>query len=324
MRNVTLRQLRAIAQVARDGKIVSAAKHLGLTAPAVTLQVKALEDEIGLALFDRTTDGMRPTAAGDAAIEAARAIEEQILLFSDRIDSLRGLKSGRLRLGVVSTAKYFAPRIIAAFCAEAPGLEVDLEVGNRSEIIAALSGHAVDIALMGRPPKGVPVRAQVFGDHPLVIISAPDHPLALERDITRERMTAEKFLLREPGSGTRIALEVFFSAVPSKLENIGREMGSNETIKQAVMAGLGVAFISAHTIEAEVQSGRLRVLDVEGTPIRRQWFAVSRADRSPTPAMDAFLSFLSHKGAQYLPVATSLYRKARPEADDLRSAISAV
>lgn len=321
MRHLTLRQLKAIVQVARDGKIVSAAKHLGLTASAVTLQVQALEEELGLSLFDRTPEGMRPTAAGHAAIDAARAIEEQILLLSDRIDALRGLKRGHLRLGVVSTAKYFAPRIIAAFATEVPGLEIDLRVGNRSEIIQAISEYAVDIALMGRPPKDVPVRAQVFGDHPLVIISAPNHPLAGARDISRERIAAEKFLLREPGSGTRISLEIFFSTVPSKLENIGSEMGSNETIKQAVMAGLGVAFISAHTIEAEVQAGRIRVLDVEGTPIRRQWFAVSRADRSHTPAMDAFQAFLSQKGAQYLPIATSLYRQ--DAADDRREPMNA-
>ncbi|CCF18399.1 HTH-type transcriptional regulator cbbR [Pseudorhizobium banfieldiae] len=309
MRNLTLRQLRSIVRIAEEGKIASAAKYLGVTAPAVTLQLQALEEELGTSLFDRTTAGMRPTAAGLAAIDAAHAIEEQLLLLAERIDAIRGVRRGHLRLGVVSTAKYFAPRIIAEFGREFPGLDIDLKVGNRAEIIGALSDHAVDIALMGRPPKNIPVRAQVFGDHPLVIISAPDHPLAGARDISRERIAKERFLVREPGSGTRISLEVFFAPVPSKLENIGSEMGSNETIKQAVMAGLGVAFISAHTIEAEVQAGRLRVLDVEGTPIRRQWFAVSRSDRSPTSAGEAFLTFLSQKGAQYLPLALPLYRR---------------
>jgi LysR family transcriptional regulator, low CO2-responsive transcriptional regulator len=308
MRNLTLRQLRAIDRIARDGKIVSAARHLGLTAPAVTLQVKALEDELGMPLFDRLPEGMRPTSAGLAAIEAARAIEEQIRVLADRIDGLKGLRRGHLRLGVVSTAKYFAPRIIAAFGAAFPGLEIDLKVGNRAEIIRALSAWDVDIALMGRPPRDVPVRALVFGDHPLVIIADPRHALVGKRDISRERIAKEKFLVREPGSGTRMSLEIFFSRVSAKLENIGVEMGSNETIKQAVMAGLGVAFISAHTIEAEVETGRLAILDVEGTPIRRQWFSVSRSDRAATPAMDAFSAFLAQKGAQFLPVAMPLYR----------------
>lgn len=307
MLNVTLRQLRAIAQVARDGKIVTAARHLGLTPPAVTLQVQACEDTLGLALFDRLPDGMRPTAAGLAAIDTARAIEEQLLLLSDHVDALKGLKEGRLRLGAVSTAKYFAPRIIAAFGRDHPGVDIELRIGNRAETVQALADRAVDIALMGRPPKDVPVRAQVFGDHPLVIIAAPDHPLASRRAISRERIAQEKFMVREPGSGTRISLEIFFSQVASKLENIGVEMNSNETIKQAVMAGLGIAFISAHTIEAEVQSGRLRILDVEGTPIRRQWFAVSRSDRSETPVMLAFARFLARSGARFLPLTTPLY-----------------
>ncbi len=308
MRNLTLKQLRAVACIATEGKIVSAAKHLGLTAPAVTLQVQALEEELGMALFDRLSGGMRPTAAGLAVIEVARAIDEQLLLLSDRIGALKGLTQGHLRLGVVSTAKYFAPRIIAAFGREHPGLEIDLKVGNRAEIIQALDAHAVDIALMGRPPKDVPVRAQVFGDHPLVIVAPPEHPLVGKREVSCERIATEKFLVREPGSGTRISLEIFFSRVAAKLDNIGVEMGSNETIKQAVMAGLGVAFISAHTIEAEVQSGRLVILDVEGTPIRRQWFAVARADRNETPVMAAFSAFLAKKGAQFLPVAAPLYR----------------
>jgi DNA-binding transcriptional LysR family regulator len=308
MRNLTLKQLRAVARVASDKKIVSAAKRLGVTPSAVTLQIQALEDELGIALFDRLTEGMRPTAAGLAAIEVARAIEEQLFLLSDRIGALKGLTRGRLRLGVVSTAKYFAPRIIAAFGKVHPGLEIDLKVGNRAEIIQALDAHAVDVALMGRPPKDVPVRAQVFGDHPLVIVAPPDHPLARAREVSCERIAAEKFLVREPGSGTRISLEIFFSRVAAKLDNIGVEMGSNETIKQAVMAGLGIAFISAHTIEAEVQSGRLVILDVEGTPIRRQWFAVARADRNETPIMAAFAEFLGKKGAQFLPLAAPLYR----------------
>jgi LysR family transcriptional regulator, low CO2-responsive transcriptional regulator len=308
MRNITLRQLRAVAAIMRRGRINEAAQDLALTAPAVTLQLKQLETDAGLALFDRTPGGMRPTAAGLAYAETALAIEDRLRLLEDEIGAIKGVRQGTLRLGVVSTAKYFAPRIIAAFGREFSGLDIELKVGNRAEIIAALGSHDIDIALMGRPPRELPVTALNFGDHPLVIIAAPDHPLAGHRDISRERIAAERFLVREPGSGTRISLEIFFAGTPAKLDNIGKEMGSNETIKQAVMAGLGIAFISAHTIEAEVASGRLAVLDVEGMPIRRQWFAVTRSDRSETPAMAAFTQFLAAKGAQYLPIVGALYR----------------
>lgn len=305
--NISMRQLRALTEIGRTGKIVRAAKELGLTPPAITLQLKLLEEKIGLALFDRTAEGMRPTAAGLAAIEAAQAIDERLRVLADEIDAIKGIRRGSLRLGVVSTAKYFAPRIMAAFTKEFPGVEMTLTVGNRAEIIQVLSDHSIDIALMGRPPKDFPVRAAVFGDHPLIIIAPPEHHLAGIRNISKERIALEKFLVREPGSGTRISLEIFFAQIPSKLDNIGSEMGSNETIKQAVMAGLGIAFISAHTVAAEVESGRLVILDVEGLPIRRQWFAVSRAERSLSPAMKVFSTFLSAGGAQFLPLVGTLY-----------------
>ncbi|MXN63977.1 LysR family transcriptional regulator [Stappia sp. GBMRC 2046] len=301
MLNLTLRQFRAIIAIQRNGRIASAAKTLGLTAPAVTLQLKQMEEELGLALFDRTSDGLRPTAAGLAALECAQAIEDQLQAFSEEIEAFTGARKGTLRLGAVSTAKYFAPRLIAAFLKDHPGIKVDLQVGNRAETIEALRHHDLDIALMGRPPKDIAVRSTVFGEHPLVIIAPANHPLAGKRTISKEEIAKEAFLIRESGSGTRISLEIFFSDLPEKLDDLGTEMGSNETIKQAVMAGLGVAFISAHTIEAEMQLGRLAVLDVEGMPIRRQWFSVSRQDRSTSPSMQAFNGFLVRDGPAYLP-----------------------
>jgi LysR family transcriptional regulator, low CO2-responsive transcriptional regulator len=307
MRNVTLRQFKAIQAIANEGKIVNAAKVLGLTAPAVTIQLRQAEEEIGLALFDRTQDGMRPTAAGLALIEAAQSIQERLRLLQDQIDAIKGVRAGSLRLGVVSTAKYFAPRLMASFMKEYPDIEMRLLVGNRAETIASLKNHEVDVALMGRPPKDVPVRASPFGDHPLVIVAPPDHPLAELRDISRERIAEEHFLIREPGSGTRISLEIFLADVPGRIDDLGVEMGSNETIKQAVMAGLGVAFISAHTIASEVEAGRLVILDVVGMPVRRQWFAVTRSDRAISPAMATFHDFLMKKGARHLPLVGKLY-----------------
>ncbi len=307
MRNVSLRQLRTIEAVSRLGKINLAAAELGLTGPALTLQIQQLERDAGVVVFDRTREGMVPTAFGLAFLEAAHAVEESLSTLADSIDSMKGLRSGRLRLGVVSTGKYFAPKLIAAFRKQVPDIDINLFIGNRAEIIQKLRDHEVDIALMGRPPRDFDVRSQMFGDHPLVFIAPADHPLAGVLDISRERIAQEQFLVRESGSGTRISLEIFLSEVPRRLEELGTEMGSNETIKQAVIAGLGLAFISAHTIEQEVMLRRLVILDVVDTPIRRQWFSVSRTDRATNPAMQAFERFLLAEGARHLPVVTKPY-----------------
>jgi len=269
--------------------------------------LRQLENELGLALFDRTQEGLRPTAAGLAVIDAAQALDERLRLLADELEAIKGVRRGSLRLGVVSTAKYFAPRLMAAFIKDHPDLAMGLTVGNRAETLARLKAHDIDVALMGRPPKDVPVRAAAFGDHPLVIIAPPGHPLAAARDISKERIAQESFLIREPGSGTRISLEIFLGELPGRLDDLGLEMDSNETIKQAVMAGLGIAFISAHTIASEVEAGRLVILDVVGMPIRRQWFAVMRADRAVSPAMATFNDFLMRRGAMHLPMVGRLY-----------------
>ncbi len=307
MRNITLRQLRSLTAIQRHGKISAAASGLGLTPPAVTLQLQQLEHETGLTLFDRTPHGMRPTAAGLAVLDAAHTIEECIRVLTDEIDAIKGVRRGSLRLGVVSTAKYFAPGMIAEFVREFPGIEMKLTVGNRAETVDSIKNHAIDMALMGRPPAGVPVRAVVFGDHPLVIIAAPDHPLVGQLDITKERLVEESFLMRENGSGTRISMEIFMRELPGWLEKPGIEMDSNETIKQSVMAGLGIAFISGHTVATELETGRLSLLNVVGMPIRRQWFVVNRSDRTMTPAMNAFHEFLSKQGVRFLPAFGPLY-----------------
>ncbi len=296
-----------MSAIQRHRKIVSAAAELGLTPPAVTLQLQQLEHETGLVLFDRTPDGMRATAAGLAVLDAAQAVEERLRVLSDEIDAVKGVKQGSLRLGVVSTAKYFAPRLMAAFMADFPGIEMRLKVGNRAQTIDSLKNHDLDIALMGRPPDDVPVRAVVIGDHPLVIIAAPDHPLVRQRDISKEIIAGESVLLREPGSGTRTSMEIFMRGVTGWMDSPAIEMDSNETIKQSVMAGLGVAFISGHTVSYELEAGRLALLDVVGMPLRRQWFAVARSDRVMTPAMAAFHDFLARSGTRYLPAFGRLY-----------------
>ncbi|TPG39720.1 LysR family transcriptional regulator [Sphingomonas koreensis] len=303
MRGITLRQLRAVVAVNKSGKVNRAARDLGLTPSAVTLQIQQAENEAGDPLFDRTRDGFRATDAGLAVIAAAQAIEGRLVQLTDELIAVRGAGRGILRLGVVSTAKYFAPALAAAFMAEYSGIEVRLLIGNRAATIAAVADHDVDFALMGRPPWQVSVQAHLIGEHPLVIIAPPDHPLSGVRAITKRRIAEETFLVRENGSGTRNSLELFLADIPGRLDQLGPEFGSNESIKQSVMAGLGIGFISAHTIALELELGRLVVLDVIDTPVRRQWFAVSHADRSLSPAMVAFKDFVARRGGEFLPVA---------------------
>lgn len=301
MLSLSLRQLRAISTVERLGQVNLAAREIGLTPPAVTLQIQQAEALVGMALFDRNPDGFQATDAGRAVIAAAGDIGLRLSRLEDDIAAIRGAGLGRLRLGAVSTAKYFVPRLMAGFAEERPGITISLSIGNRAAIIEALDEQQVDVALMGRPGRKTPVESALLGEHPLVIIASPDHPLAGAWQISKQRIAEEAFLVREPGSGTRISLELFFSDIPGRLDNLGVEFQSNETIKQAVMAGMGVAFISAHTIAMEVEIGRLMVLDVIGTPVVRQWFTVRRADRAPSPAMEAFESFASNRGQDFLP-----------------------
>lgn len=301
MLNVTLRQLHSFRAVLSHGKISVAAKDLGLTAPAVTMQIKQLETELGLPLFDRTREGMRPTAAGQIVAGVAAEMERELRQLESELDALRGIKTGTARLGVVSTAKYFTPSIIAAFRKANPGIEVSLNIGNRTEITAALRAQTIDLALMGRPPRDVPLNSAMIGIHPMVIAAAPDHSLAGARQIGKEQIALEHFLIREQGSGSRAALALFLSDIAGRGAHLGTEMGSNETIKQSVMAGLGIALISAHTIASELEMGRLVLLDVVGLPIRRQWFVISRSDRALLPAAAELQGYMIRYGGNYLP-----------------------
>lgn len=301
MRNLTLRQLRAVSAVNRLGKVNLVAREIGVTPPAVTLQLQQAEAEAGTPLFDRTSSGLRATDAGRAVVAVAQAIDHQLELLTDELAAIRGAGRGTLRLGAVSTAKYFVPQLMAAFLDQSPGIDLRLSIGNRAATIAALEEQTVDIALMGRPPRQTPLNTFLIGEHPLVIIAAPDHPLAGTRNIARSVIAGHPLLVREPGSGTRNSLDLFLGDATAQGRPRNTEFSSNESIKQAVMAGLGLALISAHTIALEVELGRIAILDVAGTPVRRQWFAVSRADRTLSPAMAAFNAFLRLRGRDFLP-----------------------
>jgi len=301
MRDVTLRQLRVMPAIARCGRITIAANELGITSPAVTLQLKQLEDAAGLALFERTRQGLRLTDAGVYVLGVQARIEAVLLECSDALSEMKGLTRGRVSVGVISTAKYFAPRAIAAFAAAHPRVEVKLTEGNREKIIAALEQFDLDIAIMGSPPDTLAAVQRAIGEHPFIIIAPAGHLLAARRSVALSALANEKFLLREPGSGTRTLMERLF-AKHEIAPRISTEFGSNETIKQAVMAGLGLAFISAHTVAAEVAAGWLSILPVEGLPVVRQWYAVRAKQKHLLPAGLAMWDFLIAEGASFLPV----------------------
>jgi DNA-binding transcriptional LysR family regulator len=300
MRNVTLRQLRALTALARTGSVTRAAEALHLTPPAVTLQLQALQQEAGVSLTDRGPAGMVLTDAGREVAAAARKIDAILGECESVLGDLAGARRGAVGAGITSTAKYFAPRALGAFSRRHPGLELRLSVGNRAETIAGLRDHSLDLAIMGQPPDEMAVKATVIGPHPHVVVTGSDHKLALQRRIDPAALEREVFLVREAGSGTRDLMQRFF-ADAGVAPRIGMELGSNETIKQAVLAGLGIAFLSAHTIELEVQTGRLTILDVVGLPAVRQWYAVHLVDRRLTIAARALHAFLVTEGANYLP-----------------------
>ena len=300
MRRVTLKQLRVLAAIARTGSVTKAAQSLHVSPPAVTLQLQALQDEAGLPLTERSPSGMALTPAGREVVVAASRIEAVLSDCAAILAALAGAEQGTVSVGVISTAKYFAPRALAAFARAHPGLDLRLVVGNRAEIIEGLRGHALDLAVTGRPPAELGVEAAAIGDHPHVIVASHDHPFAARRGLLPEVLNDEVFLVREPGSGTRDLMERFF-ADAGIAPRIGMQIGSNETIKQAVLAGLGIAFLSAHTIEMEVSTGRLAVLDVVGLPIVRTWYIVHLTERRLMPGTRALCEFLTSEGWRFLP-----------------------
>ncbi|MCF8151902.1 MAG: LysR family transcriptional regulator [Burkholderiaceae bacterium] len=299
MKNVTLRQLKIFEAVARHLSFSRAAEELHLTQPAVSMQVQSLEDQAGLPLTEQAGKKVRLTAAGEELARQARHIAEQLREAGEALAALKGVEAGHLKIGVVSTAKYFAPSLLAEFRHRHPGVEMQLIVNNRGTIVSHLADNSIDLAIMGTPPNAFDTVAKIFADHPLVFIAAPNHPLAGKRHIDPKQLGAETLLIREPGSGTRSALERFLEE--HKVTAGARmELGSNETIKQAVMAGLGLSFISEHTIGLERSVGRLVKLNVTGTPVKRQWRLVYRTDKRLMPAAIAFVDFMDSEGSRLI------------------------
>lgn len=300
---VTLRQLRALAAVAETGSLAAAGERLGLTPPAVHAQIRNLETALSVPMLQRapTGAGSVPTPEAELALEAGRRIEVALGRCVEQIAAVKAGHSGRVTLGVVSTAKYFAPRLVATLKRQSPGVEVVLRESNRGGVVADLERQAVDLAIMGRPPRQPVVAASPIGPHPHGLIAPPDHPLAGLDRVEIEQILREPMIAREVGSGTRILMTRYLDAqAPGQAYDLV-EMGSNETIKQAVMAGLGLAFISLHTVTEELRSGRLVALRAPGLPLMRQWFLVHSADHPLSPAARALAERIEALRGAFLP-----------------------
>lgn len=291
MKKVTLKQLRLFEAVARHRNFSRAAEELHLSQPAVSLQIKQLEECIGLPLFEQMGRKIYLTEAGVELSDHQRIIARQLREAEERFAAMRGKTSGRLDIAIVSTAKYFIPRLLAKFCRRFPETQPKLVVSNREEILDLLARNDVDLAVMGRPPEGIDCVAQPFARNPHGIIAFPSHPLATVAGLRIGDLTGETFLLRESGSGVRIALERLLLQHGVAIRK-AIEMGTNETIKQAVMAEMGISFLSLHTVQAELGMKRLAILDVEGLPLVSDWYVVHRESKRLLPIPLAFKTYL--------------------------------
>ena len=289
--HITLRHLKSFEAVARCGSISRAAAELHLTQPAVSMQMKQLEEQTGLPLLEQVGKRMFLTEAGHELRRHARDIAARMVDLNASMDQFRGLERGVLRLAVVSTANYFLPSLIADFNRRHPGVRVSLQVANRESVLAALADNSTDLAITGRPPDSLDVIAQHFMDNPLVVIAAPGHALAALQAVPLQRMAEETLVVREVGSGTRAAMERHFAS-QRVAYNAGCEFGTNEALKQAVRAGLGLGVVSLQTIELELQVGCLVVIPVEGFPVVRQWYVLHRTHKRLSAAARTFREML--------------------------------
>jgi DNA-binding transcriptional LysR family regulator len=289
--HLTLRQLKVFESVARHLNYTRAAQELFLTQPAVSMQVKQLEESLGVALFEQLGKRIHLTEAGREVLGYARTVTQQLDELEGILNHIKGLSGGRLRISVATTANYFIPTLLGTFSRRHPGVTISLDVTNRETLLQQLSENTVDLVIMGQPPAELDAEADAFMENPLVIVAPPDHPLAREKKIPLARLQEETFLVREPGSGTRIAMERFFAEREMHLKT-GMEVGSNEAIKQSVQAGLGLGLLSHATIEQELTLKRLVVLDVADFPIMRHWYLVHRRGKRLSAVAEAFRQFM--------------------------------
>jgi len=308
MKNATLRQLKVFEAVARNLSFSRAAEELHLTQPAVSTQVKKLQEHAGLPLFEQLGKKIHLTPAGAEMLHASRVIIRQFEEVEETMTQFKGVSGGKLNVTVISAGDYFFPRLLVEFARRHAGVALNFGVCNRAELLEQLTDNLTDLAIMVRPPLDMDTENEAFAPHPYVIVAAPDHPLAAKKRIPVSRLARESFVVREKGSDTWNSMEEGFGAHLAEL-NIAMEIKSTETIKQAVIAGMGVSFLSAHTISRELQTGSLAVLDVQGFPLMLHWYVVHRRTKRLPPVAQAFKSFLVKDGAALIEQAIG----ARPK-----------
>jgi DNA-binding transcriptional LysR family regulator len=291
MRRYTLRQLDTFLEVARHLSITRAAELMHVSQPAVSMQMQQLEDAVGMPLFEQVGRKIRLTHAGIDFEACAVAAAAQLKQLEDAMDQHRGLRRGRIALAMVSTAKYFVPMLLVKFRKRFPDIDIALHIHNRENIMQLLTRNEIDLVIMGRAPENIDCVATAFATNPLGVISAPDHPLSRRRAAPLSVLDGQEFVVRESGSGTRHAMERLF-AEQGIAPRIVMEMPSNETIKQAVMAGMGLSFLSLRTIRHELASGHLVLLDIQGLPLTRHWHITHIASKRLSPAAREFKQFL--------------------------------
>ena len=297
--HLTFRMLQVFDAVARHLSYTRAAQELHLTQPAVSMQIRQLEEATGVPLFEQLGKRIYLTRAGQEMHYYTHEIQRLLGEAESVLSGLQGGTRGRLEISVASTANHFATRLLAAFARRYPDVSYSLDVTNRETLVSQLVNNLKDLVLMGRPPPGLDLEVEAFMANPLVVIAPPDHPLARQESVTLDQLQQERFVVRERGSGTRIAMERFFEAQGIQL-NTDLEMTSNEAIKQAVQAGLGLGIVSIHTLEIELEAGRLQVLDVEHFPILRHWYLVYRKGKRLSPVARNFRDFVLKHASSFV------------------------
>ena len=295
MRNYTLKQIQTFIEVARERSVSKAAQRLFVTQPAVSMQLRQLEDAFGLALVEPVGRNIGLTPAGEDFLQYAIAAIGQLKDLEAAMAEHVGMRKGHIDLAIVSTAKYFVPMLLMRFGKLFPGPDISLRIDNRENILGMLARNEADLVIMGRAPKTLDCEAVPFATNPLAIIAAPDHPLTRRKRLPFSALAEYGFVVREQGSGTRAAMERLFAQNEVPLKAV-MEMPSNETIKQAVMAGMGLSFLSLRTIRHELASGHIALLDVSGMPMMGNWFVTHLRQKKLSPATQAFKAFLIEQG----------------------------
>jgi DNA-binding transcriptional LysR family regulator len=297
LKQATLHQLQVFEAIARCGSFTRAAEELFLTQPTVSQQIKQLTKAVGMPLFEQVGKRLYLTDAGKEVLTVCRDISERLSRMEMTLADLKGLKQGNLRLAVITTAKYFVPRLLGPFRHRYPGINISLQVTNRKQVLDRLSENLDDLYILGQPPENLDVSLRPVLENPLVVIAPHNHPLAQEKNIPLQRLAEEAFIMREHGSGTRMVVERFFEENRVAL-NVEMEIGSNEAIKQAIVGGLGLSVLSRHSLALEGTKGPLTILDVEGFPIQRHWYIVYPASKQLSVVARTFLEYLLDEGKQ--------------------------